>query len=332
MEKIRRYVVNPDQRLQVTTAEITDGPGRGMRIVELANSAGLTLQLMPDRALDIRGLMYKGRSAAWLSPSGTIAPQWYNAGGLEWLRTFPGGFLTTCGLSQVGSPCEDGGIPLGLHGRAAHIPVDNLCVSRIEEDDGLKVTVSGTVREGVLFGECLSLLRTITVVENAPYVHIEDRITNERSRPFPLMLLYHFNLGYPLIKPGTRLEMPEGSSCHPRDAVAEKGLDNADVMEEPVAGYEEQVFFHRMPSENDAAVTVSVRNPEGFSAELCYSPVSLPYFSQWKMMGTGDYVLGIEPGNCLVSGRRSEREAGRLLMLEGYGTVAASLHWTFSIE
>jgi hypothetical protein len=32
-------------------------------------------------------------------------------------------------------------------------------------------------------------------------------------------------------------------------------------------------------------------------------------------MGFGDYVLGIEPGNCLPEGRVKAREAGRLRML-----------------
>ena len=43
---------------------------------------------------------------------------------------------------------------------------------------------------------------------------------------------------------------------------------------------------------------------------------TLPYLSQWKMIGEGEYVLGIEPGNCLPEGRPKEREAGRLVTLK----------------
>ena len=43
---------------------------------------------------------------------------------------------------------------------------------------------------------------------------------------------------------------------------------------------------------------------------------TLPYLSQWKMIGEGEYVLGIEPGNCLPEGRPIEREAGRLVTLK----------------
>ena len=34
------------------------------------------------------------------------------------------------------------------------------------------------------------------------------------------------------------------------------------------------------------------------------------------MMGMGTYVMGLEPGNCLVEGRAKERAAGRLSFLE----------------
>ena len=33
-------------------------------------------------------------------------------------------------------------------------------------------------------------------------------------------------------------------------------------------------------------------------------------------MGSGDYALGLEPANCRVGGRASEREAGRLKFIE----------------
>ena len=33
---------------------------------------------------------------------------------------------------------------------------------------------------------------------------------------------------------------------------------------------------------------------------------TLPFLSEWKMIGEGEYVLGIEPGNCLPEGRPKE--------------------------
>jgi len=43
-----------------------------------------------------------------------------------------------------------------------------------------------------------------------------------------------------------------------------------------------------------------------------YDARTLPHLTQWKMMGQGEYVCGIEPANCRVLGRSAERAAGRL--------------------
>ena len=38
------------------------------------------------------------------------------------------------------------------------------------------------------------------------------------------------------------------------------------------------------------------------------------------MQGEGEYVLGLEPANCLAGGRNKERDDGRLEMLESFET------------
>ena len=37
---------------------------------------------------------------------------------------------------------------------------------------------------------------------------------------------------------------------------------------------------------------------------------------QWRMLGPGMYVTGLEPANCDLAGRAAEREAGTLQLLE----------------
>ena len=54
---------------------------------------------------------------------------------------------------------------------------------------------------------------------------------------------------------------------------------------------------------------------------LRYKPAELPCFTEWKMLGEKEYVLGIEPGNCRPMGREAEREAGRLVELPVGGSV-----------
>ena len=53
-------------------------------------------------------------------------------------------------------------------------------------------------------------------------------------------------------------------------------------------------------------------------ASLCirFDPKQLPFFTQWKMMGVRDYVLGLEPGNCHPDGRAKMRADGLLDFLQ----------------
>jgi hypothetical protein len=47
-----------------------------------------------------------------------------------------------------------------------------------------------------------------------------------------------------------------------------------------------------------------------------YRLAELPRFIQWKMVGVGTYVTGLEPANCLVEGRDKDRARGILQFLE----------------
>ena len=47
----------------------------------------------------------------------------------------------------------------------------------------------------------------------------------------------------------------------------------------------------------------------GLALVISYDQASLPHLFQWKMMGQGAYVLGIEPANSsAIEGRAAARE------------------------
>ena len=50
--------------------------------------------------------------------------------------------------------------------------------------------------------------------------------------------------------------------------------------------------------------------------EISFDPESLPCFTEWKMMGKYDYVLGLEPGNCNPNGRKRLIKVVKLVMLK----------------
>jgi hypothetical protein len=64
--------------------------------------------------------------------------------------------------------------------------------------------------------------------------------------------------------------------------------------------------------------TVELVNPQiGLGLRWRYDTAHLPYLFEWKMMGEGAYVVGVEPVNCDgVGGRLSARQLGQLPLLE----------------
>ena len=86
-------------------------------------------------------------------------------------------------------------------------------------------------------------------------------ITNVGSRPAPCMVLYHINLGFPLLDDGTELLLP-GTKLEPRDEVAKEGMEEYGKMHAPVVGYEEKVYFHTLRTGADGVASVAVVNRE----------------------------------------------------------------------
>jgi hypothetical protein len=130
------------------------------------------------------------------------------------------------------------------------------------------------------------------------------------------MMLYHINLGWPLLDDGAGVHL-NARSMKPRDAEAEKGAASAARMPTPMAGYKEQVFYHDLIAEDNGFASAVLENRKlGLGLFVRYRQEELPKFIQWKMAAEGEYVLGFEPANCLVEGRAKERERGTLQFLE----------------
>ena len=315
--------------------ELTDGNERGSRAVLLRNAAGLEATVVTERGMALTHVSFQGVPLALISPTGSVHPSYYEPRGLGWLRTFPGGFLTPCGLTQVGSPSEENGEELGLHGRVAHIPARNVSFGGKWEQDNYIIWVKGSMHETRVFGENLVLTRVISMKLDEPRLWIEDRVENCGFEPAAHMFLQHFNLGFPLVDAATRLLLPEHITT-PRDDEARAGMDHYTEFNEPVAGYREQVFFHDLRPDAEGMITVKLVNPafensRGVGVAFHYRREAYPILAQWKMMGEGLYVVGLEPANCHVSGRARERELGTLQVLAPQEVRTYNIEVSFSI-
>jgi len=318
--ELKRYVGNTDQVGGVRLAELSDGPGRGLRVADFQTGGGLAFTVLLDRGMDIDSARYKGASLTWESNRGPAHPMYFEKDGLGWLRTFPGGLVTGCGMTYAGAPTVDQGEPLGLHGRLSHIPASEVWADGAWRGDEYEMWVRGQVRETAVFGENLLLTRRIWARLGESRFFIRDVVSNEGFQTTPHMMLYHVNFGFPLLAEGTELIAPS-QVVTPRDEVAAPGLDAHAHYEAPVDGYQEKVFYHDMVAGADGYVTVVLANRkydigQGLGIYLRYRQAELPRFIQWKNVCAGTYVTGLEPANCGVEGRDKDRERGILQHLQ----------------
>ena len=314
--ELTRYVGSMDQVAGVQYMENMDGRERHVRLLQVWTGSGLVFRLLADRCLDITACQYKGRSLAWHSANGEVHPAYYESDGVGWLRSFPGGLLATCGLDQFGAPSTDQGQPYPLHGRVGNLPARSVGYRAVWQGDEYELEVTGEVRQARLFGENLVLRRRVSTRLGSSRICIQDEVTNEGFSPTPHMLLYHFNLGFPLLSPDSRLEV-DACQTVARDADAEAGLAAWSRFLPPTPGFREQVFRHAPAPGPDGLVHVRLINPQlKLALALHYDPSTLPHLFQWKMMGEGEYVLGIEPANSsTIEGRALARQREDLPML-----------------
>lgn len=318
-DEIRRKVGCMRQVAGIREMILNDGPSRGVRLAEIDNGSGLAFKVLLDRGMDLEEARFKGVPIAWRTPNGPSHPAFAQREGIGWLRSWGAGLLTGCGMLNVGVPASvPEGEETGLHGRLSHLPAEN-CEIREEwgEDGKYHLSVSGTVRQARLYGENLVLRRTISTVMGEDAIKINDEILNDGFKPSPFMMLYHINIGYPVVSPSSTLSTVD-HKVTPRDEIAEASVDVWEKCSEPNLEATELCYYHEIPAGNDGMARCAIRNEQqGVEVEVAYRTKELPYLTQWKMMGVGEYVIGLEPANCHVEGQIAEREKfGTLKTLE----------------
>jgi hypothetical protein len=301
---------------------LDEGPEAGVEQIQVRTGAGLEYYLSPERGLDISLVEVGSVPISWQAPNGDVHPAYFDDQGLAWLRTAAGGLLMTCGYTYAGGPAEDEGVPLGLHGRAHHLTARHVGVSAEWEGDDYVMRVRGVIEETRIFGEFIRLTREITSRLGSNRITIADRYENLAFVPTPLMLLYHFNFGFPLLTEATQISFPS-QTVEPY--LPSHSLNRYDKWDAPDPYYTERVMLHKdLISDNDNWASATVYNPDfplpagpnPITVRLSWDTTTLPNLVQWRMAGAGSHVLGIEPANCHVKGRDVSRQSGMLVMLE----------------
>ncbi len=322
---MKDYIGNPLQTRGAEQYILQHGKGDGMHFLNIRNGLGLEIWVSLDRAGDVSRVSFKGDNMGYFAPCGYVAPQFYDGVGAGFLKSFTAGFFTTCGLTAVGSPCLDDGEELPLHGTISHIPAELYSIDETREELVIKLRV----RDAALFGRKLVMNRVYTISYTENSFTVSDTVTNEADTESPYMILYHCNMGYPLLSENSLVKIPNDGIL-PRNEHAKEYIDSALQMEKPQSQYEECCYYYNVKENNNTA-KVGIFNGDikkGLIME--YDKKELPCFTEWKMMGKTDYVLGLEPGNCTPDGRNVLRENKTLKFLQPDQSATTTVKFLFT--
>lgn len=323
-----RRVGNISQLAYMRRVVLDDGTASGCKAIEVANGGGLDFTVLEGKGLNILNFSYKGTNVSFIAKPGLASPAYFNPHNQEFPRNFQGGMLFTCGLLNVGPASVDQGLELSQHGRIGQLPAEQTSVSADWESNDYVMRISGDVREAALFRENMVLKRTITTKLGSKTLAIHDTVENQGFEPQPLMILYHMNIGYPLLDSSARLLCPDRHAW-PFNEAAKNNLATMAQFGDPVDDCPEQLFCHTVsPDTNGWSELGLINDTLNLGLSIRYNTVTLPNLLQWKSLRSGDYALGIEPTNSSLNTRAAERADGTLRTLAPLEKVDFDLELT----
>jgi hypothetical protein len=311
-----------------------EGHGRGIRFLDVRTGAGFQFAILIDRGMDVGFCEFNGASLAWLPPKLFPGPWYFESSDLSWVRVGLGGLFNTAGLVTIGDPqtvdTEYYGFHArptdryGTHDRIALTPASRVTYGERWEGDRCILWAEGTVREEIPYGENLSLTRRYEAEVGGTAFSIRDTVTNDGFYPTPHQLLYHFNIGYPVVDDGAELlasvtgvvpgsMFEEGAAAH---------TETYRTFTAPQAGFRSEGYVIPMAADAQGKVGVGLVNrgfkgyAGGLGVYLRYDAKQLPTYIEWRMMGEGLYAVGMEPATNPFLPVPELEEAGFPIMLQ----------------
>lgn len=317
-EELARYCGSPEQLARISSCELADGKEKGVRCLNFHTGSGLNFTVVPDRAMDIAFADYKGHNLCFLAPGTVAAPSFYEPSGWNWKRTFFGGLLTTCGLVNVGAADSYEGEEFGAHGRISSTPARHVSYDSMWAAGEYYLVARGEMNESSMPHYNISLRRSIQARAGRKSLRLHDTVTNHGFERFPHQILYHMNIGFPILDRTSYL-VTASRTVTPRDQVSDEAKEHHRSSHEPTPGYAEKLYYHELIPCSDGRVWAAVINPDlgnGLGVYVKYPKQTLPVLWQWKMMGEGTYVMGIEPSNSYGIGIERQRALGTLKYIQ----------------
>ena len=326
-DDLLRYTGSIQQAAYARRICYDEGRARSLNAVEV-KCGPLRFIAMIDKCLDICEMSWRGEQINFLSKPGLNGRNPFDTHGAEAQRSIMGGLFFTCVFENICAPYTGpDGKEYPMHGRMRTSPAEHISIDTRWEGDDYVIRVSGEIREAELFGENLLLRRTICTSLCDPSITVSDEIINEGFRAEPLMLMYHCNLGFPFLTERTRLILPS-RKVTPRDEPSAKNAERWQTMDPPRDNETEYVYLHELADKDGRTFAAAVDDAASLGICIEWDRGALPCFGQWKSTASGDYVMGLEPGNAPVYGRAFCEEHGSLPVIAAGQTVRTGLKFS----
>jgi hypothetical protein len=315
--------------LGVRSRRLLGGRRDGVLLVELI--AGRTrVFVLPGRGLGIWKIVSGDEELGWSSPvRGPVHPSWVplsEPSGIGWLEGFDE-LVARCGLVSNGAPDFDaaGRLVHGLHGRIANLPAHEVRVV-LDEATGT-ITLEAAVDETRFLVHSLRMRTSLVIHADRADVAWRDTVENLSDRPTTMQMLYHVNVGPPLLGPGAEV-VADVEEVAPRDAAAVPDIPSWSRYAAPLGGRGEQVHFLKpRPAADGRAAAMLVAPDRQRAMKLSWLAESLPCFTLWKNQGgeADGYVTGLEPATNYPNPRSFEETQGRVVTLAPYASITFDL-------
>jgi hypothetical protein len=312
--------------VEIRHGRFVGGVSDGVEVIEVDNGRIRTL-ILPTRGMSIWQLHADGIRFGWDSPvAGPVHPSLvpvFDPNGIGWLEGFDE-LVVRCGLESNGAPEHDqrGQLSYPLHGRIANLPAQSLSVEYNEASG--RVEVIGEILESRLFIKRLRLRCRVRIQADSSEVELLDDVTNDLSKPTTMQLLYHINIGAPVLGSGARLEAPIDQLA-PKDSLSAGEIESWNEYGGPQDEYPERVYFARLRANENNLTSTMLRSADGEKGfAVTYNTSGLPRFVVWKNTAaeSDGYVTGIEPATNFPNQRSFEAEQGRVVEIEAGETVS----------
>lgn len=294
----RHLAADPRQFASVRRVVLGEGPEAGIETLAFSTGGGLDFWVTVGRLMDIATLSWRGVQLAWQSSAGLRRPEVNPIDPERRFSTAFGGFLNTCGFDHIRQPAD--GRP--LHGSAPFTPARLVAYGEDWDADVPMLFCEGEAVCWIHGGFGYRLRRRIEAPIGGGSLSLRDSVTVIGAEPAPIMTLYHFNLGYPMIDGGSTIEFDGkhlvGPLAVPEDAVVPASLH-------PATSPQACCMAH------GKAATIAFR----------WDTDELPWLQLWRDLRQGSAVMSIEP--CSIGRRDDGCNAPSPLLAPGSSRVFA---------